>query len=480
MPLRELMEEFGPRATDSAFEREFYARDLAYVPDFLLNLLARPVPDAVVRPVTAEEVSSVLRWAAREDVPVTARGGGSTAYGNAVPARGGIVLDLNGLQGVREIDPAAGRAWVAAGTTWLELDRELGRHGLAICAYPSSAPSATVGGWISMGGLGIGSLRYGPVESLLEELEVVLPDGRILRATGETEPPLGWFCGAEGTLGVVTGARLRLRARPEAEGHCLAEGGSLAQLAELAASLVAELGPVLFNLHANTGAYNRWLAAAGHGGSGKPTLSVDFDGSRVEVERAEVAVRALAGRAGGALLSPDEAREEWEGRFESLRVKRERPALLGAEMRLPLGRFSSYAEGCDALARRQKLEIATYGHVVSPAEVVAMSLYPTDERRTARYLLDTSLLRELYGLGARLGGAPYAIGLWNTPYLGNAWSPQELAEKRRRKARLDPKGLLNPGKYYAAPLLLSPALFSVGMRVFSSVRRLAPSSGGRR
>ncbi len=471
----ELLRELGDRATDSAFERGFYARDMADVPGAVMGLVARPVPDLVVRPVSTGEVARIVRWAAATGTPVVPRGGGSTAYGNAVPFRGGVVLDMNGFRGLGKVDPERGTAWVAPGTAWLDLDRDLRRRGLAVCSYPSSAPTATVGGWLAMGGLGIGSLRHGPLAGLVEAAEVVLADGWVVRVTGRSEPPLGWFAGSEGTLGVVTGVRLRVRRVPEAEGHHLVEAPDPAPLVALARDLAERAGDALFNLHLSGPGYNRLVsdrAAA--------TLAVDLEGPAGAVSAAGDLVRRLSSRHGAALLPEPAARGEWGARFRSLRVKRVLPGLLGAELLLPLGGLPAYLERCRSLGRRHRTGMASYAHVVSRDRALVVTLYPADGRRSARYLMDLSLLKGLYDAGIDLGGAPYGVGLWNTPHVARARGAGELRELRRRKALLDPGGLLNPGKVYGPPLLLGPVVFPAAMGLLSGLRRLAVALGGAR
>ena len=124
----ELTTLLGEGISTSTLERGLYAHDLAAVPAFLSRLLVRATPDVVARPRTTEEVSSLLSYASEHRVPVTPRGAGSTAFHNAVPARGGLLLDLTGLRGIVEVDAERQTATVLAGTRWRELDDEL-RYG---------------------------------------------------------------------------------------------------------------------------------------------------------------------------------------------------------------------------------------------------------------------------------------------------------------------------------------------------------------
>ncbi|GAB4276268.1 MAG: hypothetical protein Kow0092_32010 [Deferrisomatales bacterium] len=476
-----LLPELGPRVTTSLLERRFYAGDLAYVPPAVLRRVADPLPDAVARPASVEEVVAVVRHAAAAGTPVVPRGGGSTAYGNAVPVRRGIVLDLNGLDAVGPVAADGATVWVGAGATWWELGRALGRRGLALGSYPSSARAATVGGWFAMGGLGIGSLAHGPLVDRVRAVEVVLPDGEIRRLDRETDPPLGWFAGSEGTLGVVTRVELAVRRKPAAESHLLVGAEEVGSLVSVAAAVAERLAGTVFHLHLNDGPYNRMLARLGaEGGAAGPTLAVDLEGEAGELARAEEVVGRVAAAEGGSLLAGERAWAEWRERFHALRVKRLHPALLGAELLLPLETLADYLARCGRLAAAHGLALASYGHVVARDRVLVMTLFPTDERAPLRYLLDASLLEKLYSLGLRAGGAPYAIGLWNTPYLERAFAPPALAERRARKRRLDPRGIMNPGKSYRAPWLLHPLWFGPGMGAARALRRLVGAREGSR
>jgi glycolate oxidase len=468
-----MLERFGDRATDSPFERQFYARDLAYVPEALLKAVAKPLPDVVIRPIDCDEVAEILGYANDHGIAVTTRAGGSTAYGNAVPARAGILLDMNSFQGVGEVDDEALTVSVAPGTTWLDLDRVLNRQGCAVCSYPSSARVATVGGWFSMGGLGIGSLKYGPLEQLVEDIEVVLPGGEIRRLDRDTTPPCDWFAGAEGTLGVVTRVRLEVRRHPEHEVHYLVECRDAGAATELAALVTERFPGFVFNAHINSDSYNDLMSTLGYPGypPGKPTLTIDLEGTQSQLEDCDAEIRRQATGCEATVHGDDAALEHWESRFDSLRIKRQSPGLLGAELVLPLDKFDEYLRLCASLAEEQKTKIPSYGHVVNDGRVLVMSLVPTDERKAARYLVDTSILNRIYDIGARVGGAPYAIGLWNTPYLKKAHDRATLRQLKRRKALLDPKGIMNPGKYYAAPPLLHPSLVAFGMHSLAWIRK---------
>ena len=178
------------------------------------------VAGAVARPSSVDEVPAVLAACNDARVPVTAAGGRSGVCGSSVPLHGGVVLDLCGLAGIRDVDDASLVLDVLPGTFGDVLEHELrGTHGLTVGHWPQSIALSTVGGWLACRGAGQLSNRYGKIEDMVIGLDVVLADGTTLRTEGNARAATGpdlnqLFVGSEGTLGVITGARLRLHPVP--------------------------------------------------------------------------------------------------------------------------------------------------------------------------------------------------------------------------------------------------------------------------
>jgi glycolate oxidase len=462
------------RVTEDAIERKLYSRDLAPVPAIIVKPFFRTLADAVIRPGTAEHVAEVMHQAARGSIPVTPRAAASTSYYNSVPVRGGWVLDVNDLRDGIELDAARQTVRVLPATTWFDLDDALQQRGFAVKSYPSSAVSATVGGWVSMQGHGMGSLKYGGVGELLVSLQVALPNGELVTVTRESDPPLDWFVAAEGTLGVITQVELTIRPRPAAESHHLFVFDDLNTLGRNVVSL-ARAEPCPFTIFFADSGYLRLLARAGFHipldlpqshfpVSEKGLLLVSFQGEPSEVNQGKDRLTRVA----GCELSSDLALEEWNLRLYHLRAKRAGPSLLAAESWLPIDALHHYLKSVKALAERSRLLIGTYGLAVAPDMALVMSLYPTDERRTVKYLAALGFTKRLHDLAARYGGWPYGIGLWNSAYLTRLFSRNRLAELKRRKARLDPSGIMNPGKLYQASFPLWPITFGMGSMVLGA------------
>ena len=156
-----------------------------------------------VLPLHAQEVELLAREASRYSMPLAAVGGGTSP--EPATEEGKLLVRFDLMRGVRL--PHRGGEWVEAepGTPWLKLDEELGLRGMGLAVYPTSAPRATVGGWLATDGLGVGSFEYGRLRENVLSVSVVLPGGERREVPGEE---VGNFLS---TRGIVVGARLRTR-----------------------------------------------------------------------------------------------------------------------------------------------------------------------------------------------------------------------------------------------------------------------------
>jgi alkyldihydroxyacetonephosphate synthase len=178
---------------------------------------------AVARPTDAAQVAAVLAVCHDARVPVTAAGGRSGVCGASVPLHGGVVLDLTGLAGIVDVDATSGILDVLPGTFGDVLEHDLRAHHEATLGHwPQSVGLSTVGGWLACRSAGQLSGRYGKIEDMVLGLDVALADGRRITTGGWPRGAVGpdltqLFVGSEGTLGIITGARLRLHPAPRRE-----------------------------------------------------------------------------------------------------------------------------------------------------------------------------------------------------------------------------------------------------------------------
>lgn len=209
----------GGRLSTTPPDRTAYARDL-WPRSQLDRLAGDPTepPLAVVWPTSVDEVAAVVTLCRRERVPIVPFGAGSGVCGGARAVPGGLVVDLKRLKRIRRIDRAAMVVEVEAGFIGERFERTLERHGLTLGHFPSSILCSTVGGWVAARSAGQCSSRYGKIEDMVVDLEVVTGDG-VIRRTSQAGDGLDWnqiFIGSEGTLGLITAATLRVHAQPRA------------------------------------------------------------------------------------------------------------------------------------------------------------------------------------------------------------------------------------------------------------------------
>ena len=220
---RELEAIFGPRRVSlRPVDLDTYARDMW--PRLLLGYReGRPLParpHAVVWPEHVREVVAVIKLARAHRIPIVPYGGGSGVCGGAVPIHGGITIDTKRMQQIRAVHAAELVCDVEAGLSGERFERELARRGYTFGHFPSSIYCSTVGGWLATRAAGQLSTKYGKVEDRCAGLTVVTGRGEVVETDGPSRALRGpnWtqlLLGSEGTLGVITSARLRLSPAPQ-------------------------------------------------------------------------------------------------------------------------------------------------------------------------------------------------------------------------------------------------------------------------
>ena len=178
------------------------------------------LPDFIVWPDNTEQISSILKLANEENIPVIPFSEGSGVVGGAIPIYGGIILDMKKFNKILEINDKDLTVTVEAGTNGMNLERYLNAKGYTGGHIPQSLYTSSVGGWIAHRAAGQFSTKYGKIEDMVMGMEVVLPQGDIIKfktiARASTGPQLDkFFIGGEGTLGIVTKATLKIWPYPE-------------------------------------------------------------------------------------------------------------------------------------------------------------------------------------------------------------------------------------------------------------------------
>ncbi len=197
-----------------------YSADWSWMLQMWLDRGLEPTqPDFIVHPGSTEEVSGIMKIASQYGLPVVPWGGGSGSQGGAAPLFGGILLDTKRMDRMVAINENCLTVTAQAGINGAQLEWALNEHGLTLPHYAASANCATLGGYLAPRGSGTISTKYGKAEQLVVSMEVVLPNGDIVRtpiARNHASGPdfMGLWLGAEGTFGIITEATMQIERMP--------------------------------------------------------------------------------------------------------------------------------------------------------------------------------------------------------------------------------------------------------------------------
>ncbi|MGQ9667904.1 MAG: FAD-binding and (Fe-S)-binding domain-containing protein, partial [Anaerolineae bacterium] len=453
----ELRQMFGRFVTFDPFERRFYRSDVGVMPSLVSPLIGNLMPAGVVKPLSEAKVVELVRFARQHRIPLVPRGKASSGYGGVLPVAGGLVVDLSWLTQIESIDLEGQTATVGAGVVWETLEKELNQRGLALCTYPSSAPSSTVGGWLAQGGMGYGAFAYGPFRSTVVSARVVLPTGEVRTFAGDE---LDLISDAEGITGFITAVTLRVR-KWEPEAVWAARFSSARDMARVVQELHKEKLPlwsVSFITPQMAEMKNNLPPKIEHGHvveEERPKLPAGYILVMVAAESGRPAVEGklveLVRAAGGELLDEALAQHEWAERFNILHVKRLGPSLVPAEVLVPAEGLGGMLAGVE---QRIQLPIAIEGLVSGTGDVTLLGFILHDQRKFTfnfAYALSLSMLK----LAKENGGRAYSTGLYFAKEAPNVLGAPRLEKLRAFKAQVDPQNLFNPNKVLDGKPLLS-------------------------
>jgi glutamate synthase domain-containing protein 2/FAD/FMN-containing dehydrogenase/glutamate synthase domain-containing protein 3/ferredoxin len=442
----------GLKTIDDPEKLEYYRSDLNVdLPPLIRDLVLKSLPDLILQPATEEDLLEIFSFAREHRIPLTVRGAGTWGYGGAVPTRGGILIDLS-LMDTIEVNPEALQLTVGPGARFLDIHRELEHHSLTPLSM-TSGKGGTLIGWMATGGMGFGTFRHGPVRKQLISTRVITPDGKV-RDLKPEDPEIGNFLSTEGQMGIIVSATLKVGRRP------------------------SRWFPFLLPFEKSSGAYTFAKQLSRHP-SLKPhdviiyhtalagILKIQSDG-RMSVEGKNLVLVAFPDKDqahefksyleehGIQMADEESAAYLWEERFLPMSIKHLGPSLLATEVILPLDQVASYFEKISEWGKRLGVTFYPSSHLINQDQVLFLAMITSDHRKAIFYI-DLMLVPMMVRLAVQFyNGKPYGLGIWNTPFLRDLYSKEELKELVRYKKKVDPLGILNPGKFFSVSGRLGP------------------------
>ena len=418
------------------------------------------VPDAVVLAEQASDVQKTLKFAFQNKIPITPRGAGTSVTGAVIPVKGGIVLDLSGMNRIKEINLVDRYATVEPGVICGQLNAAL-----APAYYfppdPGSLKVATLGGMISTNASGRSALKYGTTADYVLALEVVLATGEII-TTGRRTPkastgfdPTRLFVSAEGTMGVITEATLRILPRPEAVRMCIAFFPSLEMAAHAAVEILS--GTMQLSACELLDSFSLQGCAPDVGLNFPDTggmLILEIDGPKPMVTCKIAELRELCTQAGATQVAIIETVRErgeiWRWRqhlVTALSSSRNGTRLvpMAEDVGVPVSKVPEAVRRSQELAAAAGVRIVLFGHAGDGNIHTTFVINPHDKQEWSKA---KGLAEDLSRLALELGGtisAEHGIGLAKASFI-----PQELGRSHalmhQIKNLLDPEDIMNPGK----------------------------------
>jgi glycolate oxidase len=435
--------------------------------EFSLREIAR-VPEAVVLPVETRQVAAILALADSLGIPMTPRGGATGLCGGCVPVRGGIVLSLEKMNRIA-VDRGNQMAVAGAGATLREFARAAEEAGLYFPPHPGDE-SAMIGGLVATNAGGSRAVKYGVIRNYVRGLEVVLPNGAVIRPGGKfIKSSTGYnlmhlFIGSEGTLGVITEAVLQLMAQPPVLRSLVIPFPDLESAVESVPLLLSKkIVPVAvefvgLDVISITEEYlhKRWPT---HEGTAHLLVILDA-ATEEEQERLSQAVAGICLEKGAidVYIADTPAKQDEILAIRSMIYEAIKDATIEIlDISVPRAEIAGHVRKVGEIAAKYDIWLPTFGHAADgnvhthlmKARFVDGRIVPLAESEWRGKIdaVRNDLYKDAHERGGVISGE-HGIGLVKKPFLPIALDAEQIRIMKGIKALFDPNGILNPGKIF--------------------------------
>jgi len=417
-------------------------------------------PDCVVFPRSTEEVVGIVRLASRHAIPVVGRGAGTGLSGGALARHGGIIMVFSRMNRILELDLENQRAVVQPGVVNLDLSKAVEHAGLYFAPDPSSQKACTIGGNVAENAGGPHTLAYGVTTNHVTGLELVLPNGEVVRVGSKTVDTPGYdltglLVGSEGTLALITEITVKLSRLPEAVKTLLAVFDAVDDATETVVDITARaITPAACEML--DGWTLRAVEAFVHAGfplDSAAVLLMEVEGLREAVEWQAEQVRevCLRHRAREVRVARDEAERQrlWSGRKNAFgAVGRLSPSYYVQDGVIPRTKLPVTLRKIDEIGRNHGFQIGNIFHA-GDGNLHPIILF--DSRDAEQFERAVATASEIMAFCLSLGGAltgEHGVGMEKSELMPLMFTPEDMALMRRVHDAFNPTGLLNPGKIF--------------------------------
>jgi D-lactate dehydrogenase (cytochrome) len=418
-------------------------------------------PDAVVLPANTEEVSRIMTLAAREHVPVVARGGGTGLSGGAVCLQGGILLVLVRMNAIKGIDYRNRRAQVEAGVINLDLVTATAKAGYTYAPDPGSGKCATIGGNVNSNAGGMHCLAYGVTANHILGLRVVLPDGTTVNLGGRLADSIGYdltgvMVGSEGTFGIVTEATTQLMRTAESVATLLVVFKTNVEDASAAVSDVIAHGIIPTAMEMMDGMVTRAVEQSVHAGypeDAAGVLLIECEGLADGLDQTMAKIEEICRQhhAADVRRATNDAERAllWTGRKSALgSMGRIAPNYYLEDGVVPRRKLPEMMAMVERTAEKYQLPIGNFFHAgdgnIHPT--ILFDRHDPDANQRALKAAD-EILRACIQVGGTVSGE-HGVGTEKQEFMELLYNQDDLDAMADLRACFNPDGLLNPGKIF--------------------------------
>jgi len=440
---------FGERFSQSLAVRRHHGKDESPYPEML--------PDAVVFALSTEDVIAVVKACDEFNVPLIPYGVGSSLEGHILAPKGGISLDLSGMNKVLSINPEDLTVTVELGITRKQLNEELRSTGLFFPIDPGA--DASIGGMVSTRASGTNAVRYGTMRENVVSLDVVTAQGKLVKTAGRArKSSAGYdltriFVGSEGTLGIVTKVTLRIYPLPESISAAICQFPTVHDAVGCVIETI-QLGiPVarveLMDEHAVKACnmYSKLNLRE------SPLLLFEFHGTEAGVKEQAQVVQEIAHEHKGLDFEwahkPEDRSRLWSARhnafFASLQL---RPGCKASttDVCVPISKLADCLDRTTALLDKASFPSTIVGHVGDGNFHVVMLLDPDDPAQWEESEKSNSQIVRIAIEAEGTCTGEHGVGLHKRQFMELEHGPEAIDLMRTLKQAFDPKNILNPCK----------------------------------
>lgn len=418
-------------------------------------------PDAVIWPGNAEQISLILKLANSEAIPVYPRGAGSGFTGGSLPVAGGLALVLTRLNAILRIDEENLVAEVEPGVVTRQLQKAVEARGLFYPPDPASLKFSTLGGNVAECAGGPRCVKYGVTKDYVLGLEVVTPQGDIIRTGGETmKGVVGYdltklMVGSEGTLGVITRIILKLLPLPPAKKTMLVLFDSIDGAARAVAAIIgAKIIPTTLEfMDATTIDCVRRGTDLQLPETARALLIIEVDGEPVIIEEQAEKILQLVAPLGvvntWVAANSEESEAIWQVRRSvSPSLRKVNPDKFNEDICVPRSRLPEMIRTIEAISEKLRIPIVNFGHAGDGNIHVNIMV---DKAESGQEQKAEQAIEEIFAATLKLGGTmsgEHGVGVTKAPYIPMELDPAAVAYMKAIKRALDPNNILNPGKIF--------------------------------